>query len=70
MAENDLRPWLLPLLLSLTLGLAPFFPKPHLVEKLQWLFAGHRFRPIDVFDLVLHASPWVWLVVALVRGKR
>ena len=60
---------LLPLLLSLTLGLAPFFPKPHLVEKLQWLATGHRFGPIDVFDLCLHAAPWVWLVVTLLRRK-
>lgn len=52
-------------LACLTLGLAPFRP-PHLVEKLQMLAAGTLKRPIDVFDLVLHGSPWVLLVARLV----
>jgi len=41
---------------ALLLGLAPFAPEPHLVEKLRWLFTGHAFRPIDVFDLFLHGA--------------
>jgi hypothetical protein len=41
---------------SLLLGLAPFVPEPHLVEKIRWLFTGHPFRPIDVFDLFLHGT--------------
>ncbi len=40
---------------SLTLGLAPFVPQPHLFEKLGMLFNGTLFRPIDIFDLALHA---------------
>lgn len=67
---GGVRPWLVPLVAALTLGLAPFFPRPHLVEKIQWLFTGHRFRPVDVFDLFLHAAPWIWLVAALVRGRK
>ncbi|GAB4485243.1 MAG: hypothetical protein OHK006_11050 [Thermodesulfovibrionales bacterium] len=50
--------------LCLTLGLAPFAP-PHLVEKLAMLFRGKLVRPIDWFDLVLHASPWVLLILKL-----
>lgn len=50
--------------LCLTLGLAPFAP-PHLVEKLVMLFRGKLVRPIDWFDLVLHASPWVLLLLKL-----
>jgi hypothetical protein len=49
------------IVLCLTLGLAPFVPQPHLVEKLRMLFAGTLTRPIDVFDLALHAAPWVLL---------
>jgi hypothetical protein len=49
------------IVLCLTLGLAPFVPQPHLVEKLRMLFAGTLTRPIDVFDLLLHAAPWVLL---------
>jgi len=41
---------------SLLLGLAPFVPEPHLVEKVRWLLTGHPFRPIDVFDLFLHGT--------------
>ena len=57
----------LPLLLSLTLGLAPFVPKPHLVEKIQMIFHDRAaMRPIDYFDLLLHAAPWIWLLWSLI----
>lgn len=50
---------------SLLLRLAPFVPEPHLVEKLRWLFTGHPFRPIDIFDLFLHGTfPALLLVKA------
>ena len=61
--------YLLPLLASLTLGLAPFFPEPHLAEKLRWLASGERaLEPVDLFDLALHGSPWLWLLVRLATG--
>lgn len=60
----------LPALASLTLGLAPFAPEPHLVEKLRWLATGHPFAPIDVFDVLMHGAPWVWLAWATVRALR
>lgn len=70
----DTPPPLLPLLAALTLGLAPFAPEPHLFGKLRWLAGGaHGMSPMDVFDLVLHGSPWVWLAGATVRwvaGRR
>jgi hypothetical protein len=50
-----------------TLGLAPFLPQPHVVEKLAMLARGELVRPIDVFDLVLHASPWALLFL---KGAR
>ena len=53
---------------SLTLGLAPFTPRPHLVEKLSMLVAGDLTAPLDVVDLVLHATPWLLLVARLVVG--
>ena len=61
---------LLPIMACLTLGLAPFVPMPHLVEKLIWLVRGESFRPIDVFDLLLHGSPWVWLAWAAIARRR
>ena len=48
---------------ALLLGLAPFVPEPHLVEKIRWLFTGHPFKPIDVFDLFLHGTLPVLLLV-------
>jgi hypothetical protein len=52
---------------ALLLGLAPFQPQPHLVEKLQMLFRGTLSRPIDIFDLILHAAPILLLLLKLLR---
>lgn len=55
--------------LSLLLGLAPFVPEPHIVEKLRMLSQGSLERPIDIFDLFYHAAPLVLLVIKLIRLK-
>jgi len=55
--------WGLLIVACLTLGLAPFMPEPHIVEKLRMLMRGTLSRPIDWFDLVLHAAPWVLLAL-------
>ena len=54
-------------IVALTLGLAPFSPQPHIVEKLGMLFDGSLSRPIDIFDLLLHGTPWVLLALKLAR---
>ena len=53
------------IVLSLFLGLAPFFPEPHLVEKVRMLMNGELSKPLDMFDLLLHATPWLLLFVKL-----
>jgi len=53
--------------LALTLGLAPFGSVPHIWEKLQLLAAGELSKAIDIFDLVLHATPWALLLIKLYR---
>ncbi len=53
------------IVLSLFLGLAPFFPEPHLVEKIRMLINGELTKLIDMFDLLLHATPWVLLIIKL-----
>ncbi|MDE3120674.1 MAG: RND transporter [Paracoccaceae bacterium] len=63
----DQVPLSLLVFLALTLGLAPFVPEPHIWEKLKMLAAGALRRPIDIFDLVLHAVPWLLLAAKLVR---
>ena len=56
---------------SLTLGLAPFLPEPHVVEKLRRLVtAPAGMAPIDWFDLAMHGAPWVWLGAALAGWAR
>ena len=54
-----------PLAATLTLGLAPFWPEPHIVKQLVNLAHGRLHAPIDLFDLVLHGSPWLWLLVGV-----
>ena len=63
----DQMPISLLLVIALTLGLAPFTPQPHVVEKLGMLFNGELSKPIDIFDLLLHGTPWVLLAMKLVR---
>jgi hypothetical protein len=58
------------LVAALTLGLAPFVPEPHVWEKLKLLAAGGLARPIDIFDLLLHAAPWLLLAVKVARLGR
>ena len=55
------------LIIALTLGLAPFAPEPHVWEKLKMLADGTLARPIDIFDLFLHGTPWILLFLKLIR---
>jgi hypothetical protein len=60
---NDWKIWLT---LSLTLGLAPFVPEPHLIGKLRWVAGGAvGMQFIDWLDLLLHGFPWLFLARAL-----
>lgn len=54
-------------MVSLTLGLAPFVPEPHIVEKLRMLASGTLSKPIDILDLLMHGTPWLLLVLRLAR---
>ena len=59
------------LVTSLTLGLAPFLPEPHIVGKLRWVAGGAvGMGAMDWFDLALHGSPWVLLIISLVQKMR
>lgn len=51
---------------SLTLGLAPFSPEPHIWGKLKWIWGGAvGMQPMDWFDAFLHGTPWVLLFISL-----
>lgn len=66
----DKIPFSVLIVLCLLLGLAPFIPEPHLVEKLRMLSQGNLRRPIDIFDLFYHAAPFILLLLKLIRLKR
>ena len=71
MSEAGRPSLLFPAIACLTLGLAPYWPLPHVVEKLLWLAQGRALQPIDWFDLLLwHGAPWIWLAAAAWRRAR
>jgi hypothetical protein len=52
-----------PLIASLTLGLAPFVPEPHVLGKLRWVAGGGEgMAMMDWGDLLMHGAPWLWLI--------
>lgn len=57
-------------IVSLTLGLAPFVPEPHIVEKLRMLWHGTLSKPIDILDLLMHGGPWLLLILRLLRLRQ
>ncbi len=60
-------PWVIVIALCATLGLAPFNP-PHIVEKLIMLSNGELSKPIDIFDLLLHAAPFILLILKVIAS--
>lgn len=42
---------------AVLMGLAPFVPMPHSIEKILLLAKGELTKPIDIFDLLFHLSP-------------
>ncbi|MDQ7015814.1 MAG: RND transporter [Gammaproteobacteria bacterium] len=63
----DKLPWVMLIVGTIFLGSAPFVPEPHLVEKLRMLFEGSLSRPMDIFDLFLHASMPTLLIIKTSR---
>lgn len=55
------------LIVGILLGLAPMQPEPHLVEKLRMLSQGVLSKPIDIFDLLMHASAPLLLIAKVIR---
>lgn len=58
-----LNNWKLIILLCLTLGMAPFFPEPHVWGKLKWVAGGAvGMNAMDWFDVVFHGFPFILLL--------
>jgi len=60
-------PYSLLILVSVFMLLAPFWPMPHVVEKLLMLKNGNLKRPLDIFDLFYHTLPTIILFIKLFR---
>ncbi len=54
------------LMVALTLGLAPFFPEPHIWGKIKWVLGGAvGMKLMDWGDLIFHGIPWLLLMISL-----
>jgi len=64
------------IVMTIFLGMAPYFPffvePPHLLSKLDMLFSGTLSKPIDIFDMLMHGTPALLLIIRLARkfGKK
>ena len=56
--------------LAVWMLVAPITPEPHVVEKIRMLGLGQLTRPLDIFDLLMHSTPLVLLLIRLARLKR
>jgi hypothetical protein len=66
----DRLPWIWLLPVAVWMAIAPITPEPHLIEKLRLLVQGLLVRPIDLFDLALHATPLLLAVLKRWRQSR
>ena len=66
----DRLAWIWLVLLAAWMTIAPIRPEPHLVEKLRLVAQGALVRPLDIFDLAMHAAPLLLVVVKLWRQRR
>lgn len=61
------------IVLCLSLGLAPFFPEPHIWGKLKWIMGGaNGMQGMDWFDVFWHGFPFVlllWVIVSKIIKK-
>lgn len=66
--QEKYKSLLMPLLASMTLGLAPFVPEPHVLGKIRWVLGGAKGMQImDWGDLLMHGAPWIWLIFTAVH---
>ena len=66
--QEKYKSLLTPLTASLTLGLAPFVPEPHVLGKIKWVLGGAKgMQMMDWGDLLMHGAPWIWLIYTAVN---
>lgn len=63
MKINFKQHFILAIVSSLSLGLAPF-KEPHIWGKIHWIRGGAKgMKGIDWFDFFMHGSPWFYLII-------
>jgi hypothetical protein len=65
MKEKDL--FRLSLIASLTLGLAPFVPEPHIWKQILNLTLGRPMYTLDWIDVAMHGAPWLLFIIFGIR---
>jgi len=69
--KNRKQRYTIAIALSLTLGLAPFFPEPHLFGKIRWILGGAEgMAAMDWFDFAMHGTPFAYLLFLMVVDLR
>ncbi len=69
--QNRRSLYFMAIALCLTLGLAPFFPEPHLIGKWRWLLGGAKgMELMDWFDLAMHSAPFLLLLTLLLSDLK
>lgn len=67
--QEKYKSLLTPFMASMTLGLAPFVPEPHVLGKIRWVLGGAKgMQMMDWGDLLMHGAPWLWLIYAAVNA--
>ncbi len=64
----DKIPYGILIIVTVFMLLAPFYPMPHVVEKILMLKDGTLKRPLDIFDLFFHLIPAALLALKIIRG--
>ncbi|SDE86958.1 hypothetical protein SAMN05421636_108122 [Pricia antarctica] len=55
--------WKIIILLCVAIGMAPFYPEPHIWGKIKWISGGAvGMQPQDWFDLFFHGFPFLLLL--------
>lgn len=69
--KDIINDWKIILVMCLSLGLAPFFPEPHIWGKVKWIAGGAvGMKAMDWFDFLFHGIPWFLLIRLLVLSLK